>query len=578
MSRPPAPLDFDPGRAAAFAISCVLVFIIVALSRANTDNAQLPPLALPEFAKQIQVKVHNKTIALADVAAQSLADPRQKKYRELREATADSPDANRDLALWCRKQHFTEEEQLHWRLWLRQHPGDTEAIKALHLKNYRGLLLTNEQIEEAKKQQEKIDAAAREWTPKLKRLKQAIEHGDADERQAALVELRAINDPAVIPSLEEVFSVETGIGVEVVKTLAKMPGDEAAALLARFAVASPNDSAREAATEALRDQPYEKYVPMLIPHLAAPIEMGVETSVLPGWQEYKKVEWREYTGGVSWSLPHQFRLRSKYVPSDGWLWKLDTTRKSGVMLTADIPNRLQHNYVLTRESEDPKRPYEKAGAIIENPRDKKSKKGNESIDDIKERVKRANAKQAELNRKIHNALNAATGANIPPEKPGSSEFEDVKPKLWWNWWRARSRTDRYFSKGTKVWTPDGPVPIEKILVGDRVLTRDLATRDLTFELVMCTDTQPGSTMRGTTVGTKLFASTGEQQFFTADKGWQKAADLTAGQKLETLTGPQPIAATADAGASEQFGIIVDGVPTFFIGDAGVLVHDATPLQ
>ena len=73
-------------------------------------------------------------------------------------------------------------------------------------------------------------------------------------------------------------------------------------------------------------------------------------------------------------------------------------------------------------------------------------------------------------------------------------------------------------------------------------------------------------------------STAEQQFFTADNGWQKAADLTAGQKLDTLTGPQHIVSAAEAGAGEKFGIIGDNVPTLFIGDAGVLAHDATPLQ
>ena len=135
-------------------------------------------------------------------------------------------------------------------------------------------------------------------------------------------------------------------------------------------------------------------------------------------------------------------------------------------------------------------------------------------------MKKANVEQAELNRKNPRRPERRDRRQHPARETRQQPIRRREAEALVGLVARKLRTDRYFSKGTKVWTQVGPVPIEQILVGDRVLARDPATRDLTFEFVICTDTQPGGTMRAVTVDSELIATTSDQQFFTADKGWQ----------------------------------------------------------
>ena len=181
----------------------------VALAHANTGNAESTTAGTSGIRQAgAGESPATKLSSLADAIARTSPTRSKRNIEKLRKLPPTRPDAHRDLARWCRKQHLTDEEQLHWRLWLRRHPGDAEAIKALRLKNYRGLLLTNEQIEEAKKEQEKLDAAARQWMPELKKLKHAIDHGDATSVKPLSSSSARSTTRAAIPSLEEVFGVE----------------------------------------------------------------------------------------------------------------------------------------------------------------------------------------------------------------------------------------------------------------------------------------------------------------------------------------------------------------------------------
>ena len=529
---------------------------------------------LPGFAQNVRATMAGKEMLLADVVRQQCSDPRQATYRDLRVASGGTADGQRDLARWCRRQRLAEEEALHWRILLSMRPGDPEAIKALRLKNYRGMLLTSEEIDEVKQKSKQADEAAKNWIPKLKKLKRSIEHGDAEERTAALRELKSIKDPRAIPSLEEVFGVETGVGLEVAEVLAKMPADAAAAPLARISIESSDPYIRQKAAEALQSRPYETYVPVLVAHLAAPIEMSVNVSVDPGSQKWKEVQWTELTGELVVGLFDKVRLRSAYTNKDVMMWGLGSRRKSGYMMTENVPDRLRYNYLLTRDSPDSDSPYEYSASIQDNPSAKKSRKG-ESIENVEERVRKANADSAALNVKIHAALNAATGAKVPPENPNVGQFDDVKPKVWWDWWKKQSHTSRYFAAGTPVWTQCGLVPIEQILVGDRLLTRHPSSGDLTFQLVLATRSQAKSAVRVLDLDRHTIVATPDQQYFVSGKGWKRLSDLEPGAQLDGLAGSQAIKKITDGNGAMQCGIVVANVPNFFVGDQAILAHDAT---
>lgn len=547
---------------------CVLVGLVP-----GRCGAQPAPV-IPDVAKNVRLRVDGKLVSLAEVLEQKAADPVQQTYRQMRVANGGTPEGQLELALWCRKQKLKEEEQLHWRNLLLMEPGNPQAIKALKLRKFMGQLATNEEIEQWREQQKEIEKAEKLWVPKLKKIKQAIEHGELAERDAAIAELKAIRDPAALPFVEKVFGLEDAeIGRILVEMAADIPGDESSAFLANVAIDAKDMYARERAAAALQRRPYESYVPVLMARLAAPIELSFNVKLKPGWTKYEKVQWREYTGRIGPGIPNKIRLHSEYKwPEDGFIWGLETKLNEGLLATERHPDRLQYDYVLSRDSPDPECPYELAGSFEVTGGPTKGKRKGESIDELQKKVDNTNAAQELLNQRIHEALVTSTGAEVvsPDQK------EAPRPQVWWDWWKRQSHRDNYVPGGTEVWTQVGLMTVEEIVVGDRVVTRDPASQELRFQLVMAMDRQSSNGTRVIELDSRTIMATPDQQFTVSGKGWQKASELKADVKLETLAGPQAIEKTSTSeGTVVKYGLAIANVPMLFVDRMGVLVHDGT---
>jgi hypothetical protein len=528
--------------------------------------------ALPDFAKTVQVRVDGKLIFLDKAVRQNAADPQLKKYRELRAVNAATPAGQLELARWCRKQKMAEEERLHWLTLLNQKPGHPEAIKGLQLRRYQGLLLTADEIKQFKQQQAEADHAAKKWLPKLKKLKLAIEHGGADERTAAIDELRLIRDPLALPSIEDVFGFDSAtLGVAIVEIAGNIPGGQGAEFLARMAVNSADPYVREKAAEKLKDRPYSMYVPTLIAGLAAPIELSVNVSVKKGHAKYEEIKWEEFTGRLVPGMYNKIRLHSKYTNADVLWWEFEVRQRSGYLMTDYQPDRLQFNYLLSRDSPNPEKQYEASGTLEAQGLSGKNSRRINSVEDLDKRVKEMNEKQAALNDKIHAALSKATGVSVVP----ADQFGTPNPQVWWEWWKKQSEINCYFAHGTEVWTQTGPVAIEQVVVGDRVLARGADTKELAFHLVIAKHEQPNGEMREMEIDSRTIVATPEQQFMVAEKGWRKAIDLEAGSKIERLSDPHSVEKVRSCDGAAMYNLVMADVPNYFVDRSGVLVHDAS---
>jgi hypothetical protein len=527
---------------------------------------------LPDFAKNLQVRVDGKLIFLDQAVRQNAADPQLKKYREMRAANAGSAEGQLELARWCRKQKMAEEERLHWWSLLNQKPGYPEAIKALQLHKYQGLLLTNDEIKQFKQQQAEAERTSKQWLPKLKKLKQAIEHGKVDERTAAIDELRLIRDPLALPSIEDVFGFDSAtLGVAIVEIAGHMPGQEGAEFLARMAIDSTDPYVREKAAETLKDRPYSMYVPTLIARLAAPIELSVNVSVKRGHATYEEVKWEEFTGRLVPGMYNKIRLQSKYTNRDVLFWSLETRQRSGYLMTDYQPDRLQYNYLLTRDSPNPEKQYETSGTLEGKGLSGKNSKKINSVEDLDKRVKEINEKQAALNDKIHAALSKATGVSVVP----ADQQGTPNPQKWWDWWAKQSEINCFFAQATDVWTQTGLMPIEQVVVGDRVLARSVGSKELGFHLVIAKHERPKGDMREIEVDSRTIVVTPEQQFMVAGVGWQKAGELATGTKIERLSDPYTVEKVGSCDGAAMYNLVVGDVPNYFVDRSGILVHDAS---
>ncbi len=199
------------------------------------------------------------------------------------------------------------------------------------------------------------------------------------------------------------------------------------------------------------------------------------------------------------------------------------------------------------------------------------KRKQPSIDEIDRQVKELNKKQALLNDRIHAALKTATGAKVAPDDQQGTP----KPQVWWNWWKKLSEPNGFFARGTEVWTQVGPVAIETILVGDRVLTRDPASGELAFNLVTSIQMKSGGETRTIGLESRTIVATPEQWFMVSGGSWRAASELKEGMKLEGLAGPQAIHSRLSGKGADMFHLVISSVPTMFVDRTGILGHDAS---
>jgi hypothetical protein len=160
------------------------------------------PVDVPASAKNVFVEDGGKTVALDKAIESAAASERVVRYRQLRDEVGGSGKGQLQIAQWCRQQRMAEEERMHWQIVLSIRPGQPDAIKALGLRSFEGQLLTKDQIEASRKDAKLMKEAKRKWTPKLRRLKSALEGDDQTARQAALDELEAIRDPHALRIVE----------------------------------------------------------------------------------------------------------------------------------------------------------------------------------------------------------------------------------------------------------------------------------------------------------------------------------------------------------------------------------------
>jgi hypothetical protein len=249
------------------------------------------------------------------------------------------------------------------------------------------------------------------------------------------------------------------------------------------------------------------------------------------------------------------------------------------MMTDRRLDRVQYNYLLSRDSPDPDQQYEYAGTIVaqegtaNNQRKLAAKKRKTpKMADIEKQMKEANEKQELLNDRLHAALTKSTGAKVV----AADQHGTPKPQVWWDWWKKQTEVDHQFARGTEVWTQTGLQPIESILVGDRVLTRNPSSGAHAFHLVVGTQMKSSGEMHTIELDSRTIVTTPAQRFMVSGAGWKAAIELKDGVKVDGLAGPRAVQVRASAGkANEMYNLFIADVPTLFVDRMGILVHDAS---
>ena len=191
-------------------------------------------------------------------------------------------DSQAALARWCRKNKLADEERAHWQIVLQLQPDNAEAIKALGLRPFAGMLLTQGQIQRLKTQLQTLAKAVDRWRPLVAQWRKAVEHHQTAPPAEVRDKLVKLSDSAEMLALERALWREVGAKrhkeayrAMLLATVDVLSGNRhpaAAEGLARLAVFSDSKDVRKAAVKELKNHPLDEYVPLLLSGLQMPIE------------------------------------------------------------------------------------------------------------------------------------------------------------------------------------------------------------------------------------------------------------------------------------------------------------------
>jgi Pretoxin HINT domain len=491
---------------------------------------------------------------------------RLEQYRELRETMSPTLAVHLRLARFCREAGLADQERLHLSAVLRLDRNNKEAITRLRTPKRppdpKAAAHQAAAIADAKRK--RSETLAR-WRDQLTRLRDDFASDDAQRRAAAKAKLLAIRDVDAIPALESTVSGSSKEAAQLVVTiLENMPSAPATVSLAKHAVLSEWPEVREKAALALKPRDLFAYVPPLLAHLAMPIEVSFDVGSRYGGAVGHHLELFQEGPSFDRSFTESAVYTPEPVPA---LPGVPRVENNGASVLPPAPGQLRYSVRSFRP------PIEQSAA-----------KGAE----IADRVARYNQRTKQLNKRIAFTLASATGRELSTD-----------PRTWWTWWFDYNelyypetkpvyettqyystpyrinqyRTQSCFVAGTPVWTQSGPISVEKLLVGEYVLSQDALTGELGYRPVMATTVRPPArTLAVKLAGDEILVTRGHP-FWVAGSGWRMAKELKEGDLLHTPAGACAIERIEERSEYPTYNLVVAGFDSYFVGKNQVLVHD-----
>ncbi len=432
------------------------------------------------------VRAGKEWVKWDELQRRAAGDPRIAEYRRRFDELAGAPAGELALARWCRDQGLEDHARTHWARLLSFEPQNEEALKALGVRWHQGRLLTHEEIVAARRGEspESADGTRqrtarkdwnKHWTPQVTKWQRmirennpAVDSAIREEMQSVkksseadlLPAMQALNATLITRSQRKKDEAEyRALSLKWIAVLDGMQEHPATLSLAWQAVDHPMPEVRAAAADALKKRPKETYVPILLARMRSPVE--AEFLIQPSFG--------------SGSVTSMYTFYQEGPVADRSLTRVQVRGVRPLRALTGSPSAVTASAVgRTRQA--------LASALR-----------------VHQVVGAANASINDLNGRVRAALVRATGtdcgetasswwkwyddyhyAHYDLQKPSSGDKEKLR--------REHSiytisyiRSCSCFPRGTVVWTLTGPAAIEKINVGDRVLSQHPVTGELAYK-------------------------------------------------------------------------------------------------
>jgi len=134
--------------------------------------------------------------------------------------------------------------------------------------------------------------------------------------------------------------------------------------------------------------------------------------------------------------------------------------------------------------------------------------------------------------------------------------------------------------GTPIWTDRGPVAVEKMEVGDRVLARDPVSGELAYKSVLGTTIRQRAALVNISLADETIVASGGHPFWVVGQGWVNARHLEPDMRIYTTTSTAAVNSIKidEAGGQPVYNLIVEEFHNYFAGNSHLLLHDPTPRE
>lgn len=528
-----------------------------------------------------QLNYQGNWVNYQSVSKAESSRPEIQEYLKVRENFGMLAGDHLQLANWCKDQKLFAQEYAHLitALELSGNPNNVQLRSRLGHQFINGTWMTSTEIAESVQRSQRFQSALKIWKPKLQRLSRQLRSPRSDLRNQARKEFLAINNPDLLSVLEGMFSQASPQSARLfLELLSQMELVEADAYLVRQALMSPYITVRESATQTLKSRPVETFVPELLESLHTPIQSRVRMFVGRSGIQLSHLLFSE-TKDVREIARHDSRVVFRNVPTMTLLIP-QTARhlaRIGRLEWGSLAGLVQAN--ATRHAVEAEVLQKQLQAYAQ-----------------KQTVEKANDRLEEWNSRVFAVLKEATELDLPD-----------KPEDWWNWWNdynqltrpngkpvkytefaeTRSKVTHYprlvrlsscLTEGTPIWTDRGFVPIEKIRIGDRVLSKHPRTGRLAFQPVLRTTIRPEAKIINARFGSSDLSCTQGHAFWVSGKGWLKMRDIPTGSFFHTVGGFVELKARKAAEPQPTYNLVVANFHTYFVGPDMLLSHDVTFAQ
>ncbi len=355
---------------------------------------------------------------------------------------------------------------------------------------------------------------------------------------------------------------------------------ESSQVLARYSLMHPDENIRTYATTKLSTRPKYDYVPEMLEMLSSPISMTIVPSfnrdgTLAGYRQAFARE--DFDGKEFVAIDRGFER----TPVTMVLPRSRIGSPGRNAMARSIQGQLQQqveNQIIQQSSEE-----------IQN-RAQTMEQQNQQIAQVNERI--------------------ATVISEVSEQPYSSD-----PKTMWRWWDRYNETEyqnykpeRYqretittsaprmfvalpplgvseasrsyecFVAGTPVMTSHGLRPIEDIVTGDLVLSRNINTGELSWNPVLRPTVRPPAATTNVSIDGQSFCCSTGHLFWVSGAGWKRASELAEGDVLHGAERPSVVIATSAGQTLETHNLEVADNANYFVGKNMIMTHDVTPRE